>query len=169
MTKSELAKAVGVRASELDPALKELEAHLVHGGLRLLATGDTIALVTAPEASEMIDALRKEELSRDLGKAGAETLATVLYRGPSTRSEIEYVRGVNCASILRSLLIRGLIDRVPSTDRKGRFVYIPTAELLAHLGVSKSEDLPEYAAAHKTLTDWESEKVEETSEEGTES
>lgn len=158
-TKDDLKKALAVPVSDIDAALDELQAHTAASGIRLIRNGDEVALATAPEAAEMIDHMRKEELSRDLGKAGAETLATILYRGPSTRSEIEYVRGVNCSAILRSLMIRGLIDRVPSETRKGSFEYRPSTELLAHLGVASVDTLPEYASAHIELTKWEAEKA----------
>jgi len=123
----------------ISQSLNSLETSLANRGIQLVRNGREIELRTAPEASELI-----EELSRDLGKAALETLAIVLYRGPITRAEIDYIRGVNSSFILRSLLIRGLVEREPNEKDQRSFLYRPTIELLSHLGVSKVEDLPNY-------------------------
>lgn len=150
-----LAESVGEPPAAVREALGELETALEGRGLRLLCTDDEVALTTAPEAAEFIEAMRRDELSRDLGKAGAETLAVVLYKGPTTRAEIEYIRGVNCASILRSLMIRGLIEKIPSPEREKSFLYRASVELLTSLGVTKVEELPEYERARAEIDGWE--------------
>ncbi|MDO8579434.1 MAG: SMC-Scp complex subunit ScpB [bacterium] len=118
-------------------------------GLCIISNGDEIEMRTAPEMSDFIMKMTKEELARDLGRAGLETLTIILYKHPIKRSEIDYIRGVNSSFILRNLLIRGLIERLTEREDilgQGRgFLYKPTIDLLAHLGVSKIEDLPEYA------------------------
>ena len=128
----------------ISQSLNSLETSLANRGIQLVRNGREIELRTAPEASELIEELTREELSRDLGKAALETLAIVLYRGPITRAEIDYIRGVNSSFILRSLLIRGLVEREPNEKDQRSFLYRPTIELLSHLGVSKVEDLPNY-------------------------
>ena len=84
----------------------QLEQDLKGRGLSLVRTDDEVMLGTAKEFSGLIEDLAKEELSRDLGKAGLETLSIVLYLGPITRADIDYIRGVNSQFILRALLIR---------------------------------------------------------------
>jgi segregation and condensation protein B len=141
------AAALGSTEEEVGAALSALEASLATRGLRIMRNGDEIEMRTSPEASALIERLTKEELVRDLGKAGLETLAIILYKGPIRRSEIDYIRGVNSSFILRNLLIRGLIERTSEEESGGRgYLYAPTIDLLAHLGVSKIDDLPEYAA-----------------------
>ncbi|HEY4508259.1 MAG TPA: SMC-Scp complex subunit ScpB, partial [Candidatus Paceibacterota bacterium] len=113
--------------------------------------GDDIALATAPETHALIERLRKEELARDLGKAAIETLSIVLYKGEVRRRDIDYIRGVNSTAILRSLLIRGLIERAQSTTDERMFLYRPTVKLSALLGVKSVDELPEYAAVRAEL------------------
>lgn len=132
-------------------ALLLLETALEQTGIRLLANGDEITLGTAPEASTLIEAITKEELSKDLSKAALETLAIVLYKGPITRSEIDYVRGVNSTFILRNLLIRGLIEKIDNPNDQRSFLYKPTFQLLEYMGVARAEDLPEHASALAAL------------------
>ena len=113
-------------------------------GLTLIQTDTEVMLGTAKEFSPLIEQLTKEELSRDLGKAGLETLSIVLYQGPISRADIDYIRGVNSQFILRNLLIRGLVERIDNPKDARSFLYKTTLDLLAHLGISKVEDLPEY-------------------------
>ncbi|HEY4517951.1 MAG TPA: SMC-Scp complex subunit ScpB [Candidatus Paceibacterota bacterium] len=151
MRHKELAKVLEAKEGDVTKALKELKEKLSGRGLSLVEKDDEVELRTAPEASELIERIRKEELTRDLGKAGAETLSIVLYRGPSTRSEIDYIRGVNSTFILRNLMVRGLVERVQHPADLRSFVYKPTFELLSHLGVRNIQELPEYAAVQAEL------------------
>lgn len=139
-----LAEACGRSEGEVQDALKLLENSLANRGVKLIWKDDEVMLGTAPEAAELIEKLTKEELSRDLGKAGLETLSIVLYKGPLTRAEIDYIRGVNSSFILRNLQIRDLVEKISDPSDARRFLYRPTFALLQHLGVTKVEDLPEY-------------------------
>lgn len=143
MTKKKAQAALECTAEELAAALAALETSLAARGLRVMQVGDEIEMRTSPEASALIEKLTKEELVRDLGKAGLETLSIILYRGPVKRADIDYIRGVNSSFIIRNLLIRGLIERIADGGRG--FSYKPTVDLLGHMGLSKIEDLPDYA------------------------
>lgn len=148
---------------EIREALSTLEHSLEQTGLCLLQKGDEVTLGTRPEASDLIERITKEELSRDLSKATLETLSIVLYKGPITRSEIDYVRGVNSTFILRNLLIRGLIEKIDNPKDQRSFLYQPTFQLLEYMGVSKIADLPEYDSAMATLAGFIAAKEEDLS------
>lgn len=141
-----LATLLDVDAKAVKAGLLELETALKGRGLTLIQTEDEVVLGTAKELSPLIEKLTKEELTRDIGKAGIETLTIVLYQGPISRADIDYIRGVNSQFILRNLLMRGLIERVDNPKDARSFLYTPTLQLLAHLGLSKREDIPEYAS-----------------------
>ncbi|OGG47645.1 SMC-Scp complex subunit ScpB [Candidatus Kaiserbacteria bacterium RIFCSPHIGHO2_02_FULL_50_9] len=160
--KRELAKMLGSKDAEIEQGITELKSKLENRGIALLEKDDEVELRTAPEASELIEKIRKEELSRDLGKAGAETLAIILYRNPVTRADIDYIRGVNSTFILRNLLIRGLVERVQNPNDQRSFHYKPTFELLAHLGIKNISELPEYTSVQEELEKFTvSQKAEE--------
>jgi segregation and condensation protein B len=146
-----LAEILGVREEEIEMGLVELGKKLAGRGISLVRLEDEVSLGTAPEVSELIEKLTKEELIRDLGKAGLETLTIVLYKGPVKRSEIDYVRGVNSQFILRNLLVRGLVERVINPADERMFLYKPTFDLLSHLGIKSVNDLPEYDTFLKNL------------------
>lgn len=150
---AELAKAVDASPEAVEAALAELATSLGGRGVRLVREGDMAALATAPEADELIAKMHKEELEGPLGKAGLETLATIVFRGPIAKSDIDYIRGVNCAAILRSLMIRGLIDRYENPDDKRSFLYRATPDLPAFLGLGSLAELPGYAETRTAIED----------------
>jgi segregation and condensation protein B len=140
----ELTKIVGEPIEEVKTALRSLQMSLEGRGIRLVIEGDEAALTTAPDSHQMIETMRREELEGPLGKAALETLAIIIFRGPLTRADIEYVRGVNCSAILRTLMIRGLIERTDNPSDKRSFLYRATTELPAYLGVSSLSEIPQY-------------------------
>ena len=157
VTLPELCRALKLPSVEVKRGLSTLKEKLKGRGLVLIQNDDEFSLATVPEASLLIENLRKEELSRELGKAALETLSIVLYRGMASRRDIEYVRGVNSTAILRNLLIRGLVERRQSEKDERVFLYRPTTDLLALLGLSSVSDLPEYTEVRAELE--EAEKV----------
>lgn len=124
-------------------------AERLKGGVVLVVHDRKAALVTSSSTATTIEKLRKAEVTRDLGKAGLETLAIIIYKGPVQRSEVDYIRGVNSSYIIRNLLIRGLIER--RTGSKGTSLYVPSIELLAHMGIESIADMPEYVTVREQL------------------
>jgi len=164
-TKTKLATLLNTTPKELENAIVKLDMTLEGHGVQLLKIGDQLELVTSPETSEVINSLRKEELTRDLGKAGSETLAIVLYRGPVSRVDIDYIRGVNSGFILRNLMVRGLVVRLQDPKNGRSYVYQATPELLKYLGVTTVSELPNYVEMRKELDAFESEKKDDNAKE----
>ncbi len=146
-----LATWLGTDPDSVKQGLTALENALQGRGLTIVQTDDEVMLGTAKPLSDFIATLAKEELTRDIGKAGVETLTIILYQGPIARADIDYIRGVNSQFILRALLIRGLIERVENPADARSYLYKPTLALLAHLGVSKITELPEYEAVRQAI------------------
>jgi segregation and condensation protein B len=164
LKKAYLAKQFGVSETDLQTTLDTLRTRLEAGATRLLETDNEVELVTAPALASFIEELRKQDIKSDIGKAGAETLAIILYRGPISRSEIDKIRGVNSSFILRNLLIRGLIER---GEKKGSgYLFSITPSLLSHLGTPRKEELTDFARITDAIENFtntqESEDVLET-------
>lgn len=140
--KKQLAKLLELKDGELAVVLKSLTDSLIGSGVTVVETENEAELRTSTEASVIIKKLRENELARDLGKGSLETLAVVAYQGGATRSEIDWVRGVNSSASLRTLLMRGLIEGREDAEDKRRIRYTITTEALAHLGVANASDLP---------------------------
>jgi segregation and condensation protein B len=152
--KKNICKLFTISDEVLEESLKKLSERIQHGATRLIQTETEIQLVTAPEQAEFIESLRKQELSGDIGKAGAETLSIILYREPISRVEIDRIRGVNSSFILRNLLIRGLIVRESITGQG--FQFRTSSQLLQHLGIEKKQDLPRFAEFMNAIDEFDS-------------
>ncbi len=150
----ELVKSLEKKTGEVEEALKNLQAFYAERGIVIVSDGEEVSFGTHPGNSALIEGIQREELSRELGRAGLETLAIILYRGPISRREIDQIRGVNSGFILRALLIRGLVERTESASGERSFTYKPTLKLFEHLGITKKEDLPEFETAFKKMEEF---------------
>lgn len=162
VTTAWLSKALEVPIEEIEKALDALGSSLEGRGIVLQRNGNEAGLKTHPEASALIEKFSKEELTKDLTPSALETLSIILYRGPITKKEIDYIRGVNSGFILRNLLIRGLIEKVTDEAQPGRSTtYKGTLDLLSLLGISKLEELEEYELVKKEIEDFNKKSSED--------
>jgi segregation and condensation protein B len=80
-----------------------------------------------------------------LTQAALETLAVVAYRQPVSRARVSAVRGVNCDSVMRTLVLRGLVEETGTDNETGAILYRTTGYFLERLGLASLEDLPDLA------------------------
>lgn len=151
VTLKKLTTILELTPEKVGQGIETLKNRLQTSALTIVEKDDEVMLATRSEAAPLIEGLVKEELSRDLGKAGLETLSIVLYKGPISRRGIDYIRGVNSQFILRNLLVRGLVEKITDEKDERRFLYRPTFELLQSLGVSSISELPEYTKVQDEL------------------
>lgn len=151
LTKKKLCSTLACAEGELDRALEELVQKLAGRGLTLVQNGTEVALAVSPENRSAVAESLERDQARDIGEAGLEILAILLYEGPSTRATIDYVRGVNSSSTLRTLLTRGLVERSGNPEDGREFMYRPSLDLLAHLGVPNVQALPDYESLKQEL------------------
>lgn len=146
----QIAKALRQKTADVELALEDLKAKYNQpaSGLRILHEGENYQMATNPDNSAAIDLFIKDEAAGELTKPQLETLTVIAYRGPITRPELEQIRGVNCAIILRNLLMRGLIDE-HEDEKKVSPVYSLSMEAVRHLGVNSASELPDYSTLHK--------------------
>jgi len=143
-----------------DPlSLRQIEERLPHGsdaaealvrlrkrfdgrGVQLMRVGETYAFRTAADLGFL---MQKETVEmRKLSRAAVETLAIIAYHQPTTRAEIEQIRGVSVS--------RGTIDLLLELEwiRLGRrrmtpgrpVTFVVTPHFLDHFGLESSRDLP---------------------------
>lgn len=140
-TYKELAKILDIQEEEIRDTVGALKTSLIGRGIVLIEHGDEVCLATSPDMKETIEKISKEEQDSEIGKAGLETLAIILYNGPISRKEIDYIRGVNSSFILRNLSIRGLIKKVSDSKTPK---YESTLDLLSYLGITEISQLPQF-------------------------
>jgi segregation and condensation protein B len=139
-----LAELLKVSVEEIEEALKKLEQSLQNRGLVLVRKDDSVVLGITSELSSLIESIRKEEITKELTKSSLETLSIVLYKNGVSRSEIDYIRGVNSSFILRNLLVRGLIEKIVDPKDSRRVLYRPTFDTLSFMGITSIDQLPNY-------------------------
>ncbi len=161
MPRKKIEAVLELDKEECDLIVEELKKRLEKDerGLMLFYDGEKIQLATKPEWNSILEGFVKEELTEDLTPASTETLAIVSYLGPISRVKIEYLRGVNSSVILRSLMMRGLIERFPDPDRQSSFLYRGTFDLMKHLGIQRKEELPDYEKFRELLKVFEAENA----------
>jgi len=163
ISRKKLSEFLGVGQIEVNEALEKLKENLKGRGIVLQekenparpndssGAGGEITLGTAPEFSDLVEKLQKEELNRELSKASLETLSIILYKNGVSRSLIDYIRGVNSSFTLRALSIRGLIEKSIDVKDNRRFIYKPSFELLSYMGVKSVEELPDYESVNSGI------------------
>jgi len=101
-----------------------------------------VQLRTRPEHGEWIRRLNRTRPLR-FSRAAMETLAIIAYRQPATRAEIEYLRGVDSGSVVKTLLDRRLIRILGKKDVAGKpLIYGTTKEFLTLFGLRDLGALP---------------------------
>ena len=144
-----LAVIAGKSEDEIRGALANLAKSYADRGLTLVEKDGAYQLGSNPANSVYIEKLIKGEFGEELSRAALETIAIIAYKGPLTRAEIEYIRGVNSSFTLRTLLMRGLIERIENPKDARSYLYRIGVDFLKHLGLTRAEDLPQYEELKK--------------------
>ncbi|MFQ5579374.1 MAG: SMC-Scp complex subunit ScpB [Nitrospiria bacterium] len=112
-------------------------------GMRLAEVAGGYQFVTRSEMAPWIKEMEKIRTASRLSKPGLETLAIVAYKQPATRGEIEMVRGVDVAGVLKTLMERKLIKIVGRKEAPGRpMMYGTTRQFLEYFGLASLSGLP---------------------------
>jgi segregation and condensation protein B len=126
-------KAVAELARTLEESGRALQVVEMAGGYRL---------VTRKELGPWIRKLVRPKKVR-LSAASLEVLAIIAYKQPVTTPEVETIRGVNCAGVMKTLLERNLIRVAGRMDAVGNpIMYATTKEFLEYFGLRSLKDLP---------------------------
>jgi segregation and condensation protein B len=158
---TQLAAALEVPVDEVERGLKELEELYKRDGsgrgLRLQHYRGRYQLTTAPQFAIYVERFLDLETTTRLSRAALETLAIVLYRQPVTRPQIEAIRGVNSDGVVRSLLLKDLIQEIGRAEAPGRpILYSATPECLQYFGLSSLSELPPLNLEEPTSSEVES-------------
>ena len=146
VTLARLATALEMTPAGVRELLSNLESQYVGRGIRLQRSGDEVQLTTAPQTSAAVERFLGREVTSRLSQAALEVLAIVAYTQPTTRPQIDDVRGVNSDGALRTLLSKGLVEEIGRMEAPGRpILYGTTPQFLQHFGLSVTTDLPQLA------------------------
>jgi segregation and condensation protein B len=131
-------------SSELRDALAELESHYSERGIRIVQVAGGWQFQTAEEYGETVSGLWQTRPAR-LSRSMLETLAIIAYRQPTTRAEIEALRGMKVSSsVLGGLQERGWVKVLGRKEVPGRPHLYGTGKMfLTDFGLSSLRDLPD--------------------------
>jgi segregation and condensation protein B len=142
-----LAQVLERPRNEVTEQLKDLAEEYKAGGrgfdLREIAGG--WRFYTREDCAPLVERFVSDGQEVRLTQAALETLAVVAYRQPVSRTRVSAVRGVNCDSVMRTLVLRGLVEETGTDAETGAILYRTTAYFLERLGLASLEDLPDLA------------------------
>lgn len=142
---SRIAKAAEMKVPEVKEALAALrEDYSGTRGMVIIEKEDMAQMATSPQNAEIVSNLVKSEIQEGLSKASLEVLSIVAYRGPISRIDIEAIRGVNCSFTLRTLLMRGLLERMDNPKDNRSYLYKISFDFLKKLGLESVDKLPDF-------------------------
>ncbi len=137
-----IAKLTGEDEKVVALALQRLEEEYAQRGIVVREAGGGYRFATSPEARAAVEAYLLPAKTT-LSPQAMETLAIVAHLQPTTKSEIESIRGVNSDSVVATLLDRNLIAEAGRKDVVGRPVLYETTQFfLESFGLRSLDDLP---------------------------
>jgi len=117
---------------------------------------------TKQEFGRFVGKLFEEKQKKKLSQSALETLSVIAYKQPVTRSEIEFIRGVNVDYIVNSLLEKDLITITGRSETPGRpILYGTTTTFLKVLGLDSLDNLPRLKEINEILKNEEIEGITE--------
>lgn len=120
---------------------------------RIEQTAAGFTLMTRATLSTWLDRLHNRQAEMKLSAPMMETLTIIAYQQPVTRADVEAIRGVQSAEMIRQLLDRSLVRIGGEDDSLGRpFLYETTRQFLSMFGLCRLEDLPNYDALRRQRT-----------------
>jgi segregation and condensation protein B len=141
-TVDDLATIAGVNVSRIDTIVATMSRDASRGWI-VQRHGNRLHLATAPRFAAHVSRYLGLEREGRLSSAALETLAIIAWQQPITRSEIEAVRGVDCAGVIATLHGRELIEPVGRVQTAGNpYQYGTTIGFLNAFGLSSLDELP---------------------------
>jgi segregation and condensation protein B len=135
--------ADGAEARRLVARLQELY-ELDGTSFQVAEVAGGFQLQTRPDLHPWLARFRRGSMELRLSPAARETLAIVAYRQPINRADIEGIRGVQSAEVLRLLMEKGLLRIAGREDSLGRPVlYGTTKKFLQVFGLKSLKELPQ--------------------------
>ena len=141
-----------IGADTVKTLLLELQQDWVCKGVELVNIASGWRFQSRPEMREYLDRLTPEKPPK-YTRAVLETLAIVAYRQPTSRGDMEDIRGVTINTlILKQLEDRGWIEVIGHRESVGRpALFATTSQFLDDLGLESLDQLPEIGPLQEQL------------------
>lgn len=142
-----IATALGSDPAAVTAALEGLARQYAADGrgFRLRHQVDGWRMCSAAEHEGTVRRAILESAPVRLTQAALETLAIIAYLQPISRGRISTIRGVAADAVVRTLVVRGLVDEAGRDEMSGAVLYRTTPLFLDRLGVDDITHLPSLA------------------------
>src|SRR5689334_19401707 len=113
-------------------------------GIEIREVAEGLKFSTKPEHHETLKSFIRSQIPPTrLSLAALETLAVIAYKQPVTVPEIQEIRGVHAAGVIKTLLDKKFITTGGRKEVIGRpILYKTTREFLIHFGLKDLSELP---------------------------
>jgi segregation and condensation protein B len=140
-----LAQVLERPRAEVATALRELAGSYAEQerGFELREVAGGWRLYTREEFAPVVERFVSDGQEVRLTQAALETLAVVAYRQPVSRARVSAVRGVNCDGVIRTLVLRGLVEEAGTDPETGAILFATTQYFLERLGLPSLDALPD--------------------------
>lgn len=135
----------GTELSEVKAALSELKElyNNINRGINIRDVAGGYQFASNPDCAEYLKKLYKTRRVFRLSAPALETLAIIAYKQPVTRSEIEFIRGVNVDGVVKTLEDRDLIKIKGRKEVPGKPLLYGTTDIFLHyFGLKSLQGLP---------------------------
>jgi len=145
VTSERLAATVinGMPSSEFESILEELKEDYNDRNLQIVEVAEGFLLATRREFSDWIRKFYRADKTARLSQPALDSLSIIAYKQPITRAEVEEIRGVDSAGVVKTLLEKKIITPAGRKQVLGRpMMYKTTQKFLEYFGLKDLGDLP---------------------------
>lgn len=145
VTLEQISEILNITKEEALEVIDELETDLDSSsrGLSIKKYGGVYKFTTKEEHKHYYEMLLELSNLRNLSQSALETLAIIAYNEPITRNQVDELRGVSSAQMIRNLVAKDFIKELGRSDTLGHpILYGITDQFLDYFGLSSKEDLP---------------------------
>ena len=133
------------KESVLQETIEQLQERYLDDAFafEIIAINDGYQFLTKGAYHNTVGEYLKLNTKKKLSRAALETISIIAYQQPTTKSELEKIRGVSCDYTVQKLLEKELIAIVGRSDSPGRpLLYGTSDKFMDYFGLKSLKDLP---------------------------
>ncbi len=142
----ELAYTIELEDAKIQEEIESLKARYASAdyAFELCEIADGYQFLSKSDYHLSVQQMIQQKAKKKLSNSALETLSIIAYKQPVTKSEIEYIRGVNCDYSIQKLLEKELVEIEGKSDAPGKPVLYGTSKnFMDFFGIGSVKDLPQ--------------------------
>ncbi len=134
-----------VKEDDLKTAIAELQERYAQEvyAIEILEIAGGFQFMTKAAFHPVVGQYLRQTTKKRLSRAAMETLSIIAYKQPTTKSEMEKIRGVSCDYAVQKLLEKELVDIKGRSDGPGKpLIYGTSEKFMDYFGLKNLGELP---------------------------